>query len=67
MTLTGTYETNTRFPLPDPTIKRIDTDDGPKWEVSGLGMMTTHKQLWQAELIWLCMCTAKGIAPTKDQ
>ena len=67
MTSAGTYDTNTSFPLADPIIKRIDTDDGPMWEVSGLGMVTMHKQLWQAELIWVCMCTSKGILPKQDQ
>lgn len=59
----GTYQEGPRFPMPDPTIRQIDTDDGPMWEVSGLGMVITHRQKWQAELIWVCMCTAKGLNP----
>lgn len=53
--------------MPDPTIREIETDEGTIWEVSGLGMVTTHRQLWQAELIWLFMCRAKGIDPDRDQ
>jgi len=33
------------------------------WEVTGLGMMSQHKQLWQAMLRFDCMCIAKGIDP----
>lgn len=58
--LAGTYQQGTRFPMPDPTIIRLDTEDGPIWEVSGLGMVTRHRQLWQAELFWVFMCTATG-------
>lgn len=53
--------------MPDPTIRQIETDDGIIWEVTGLGMTTRHQQLWQAELIWVFMCTAKGINPERDQ
>lgn len=71
MPLAGTYTESLRFPMPVPTITRIATDDGVIWEVSGLGMTIKHRQLWQAELIWICMCTSKGFsvdqAPPSDQ
>lgn len=47
----------------EPCLELIQTYDGPIWEVSGLGMATRHRQLWQAMLRFDCMCIAKGIDP----
>jgi hypothetical protein len=47
----------------NPCIELIQTNHGPMWEVTGLGMMSQHKQLWQAMLRFDCMCIAKGIDP----
>lgn len=44
-----------------PAIELIHTDDGPMWQVDGLGMTTRHVQLWQAMVLYECLCVAKGI------
>lgn len=37
-------------------------DDGePCWQISGLGMSTRHKELWQVETHWLAMLAVKGL------
>jgi hypothetical protein len=47
----------------DPCIELIQGATGPIWEVSGNGLVSRHKQLWQAMLRFDCMCIGKGIAP----
>lgn len=48
------------IPLEEPTIKHVQTKDGMKWQVCGLGYCTEHKQLWQAEILHECLMIAKG-------
>ena len=50
----------------EPCIELIQTHEGPIWQVTGLGMRSNHKQLWQAMLRFDCMCIAKGIDPAKQ-
>jgi len=47
----------------EPTITVVNTDEGPVWQVEGLGMATRHSQLWQAVVLYECLCVAKGIEP----
>lgn len=45
-----------------PVLEVVIGDDGePCWQISGLGMSTRHKQLWQVETHWLAMLAAKGL------
>jgi hypothetical protein len=45
-----------------PTLEIVIGDDGePCWQISGLGMSTRHRQLWQVETHWQAMLAAKGL------
>ena len=48
------------IPLQEPTIEYVETKDGMKWRVCGLGYCTEHQQRWQAEILYECLMTAKG-------
>ena len=48
------------IPLEEPTIKYVQTKDGMKWQVCGLGYCTEHQQLWQAEILHECLMIAEG-------
>jgi hypothetical protein len=48
-----------------PTIETINTDDGPKFRVCGLGYCTLHGQEWQARIMWECLAVSAGVATPK--
>lgn len=41
----------------------IDHDGQPVYQISGLGMVSRHRQLWQCETHWLALLAAKGLKP----
>jgi hypothetical protein len=57
-------EENNIYQSAEPCIELIQTAEGPVWEVSGNGLVSRHKQLWQALLRYDCMCLGKGISPS---
>lgn len=45
-----------------PVLEIVIDDDGqPCWQISGLGMSTRHRQLWQCETHWYALLAAKGL------
>jgi hypothetical protein len=47
--------------MEEPTVEQVDTSDGPRWRVCGLGYCTEHQQRWQAEVMHQCLRVAKGL------
>lgn len=43
-----------------PTIQVVIVDGRPVFEVTGLGLVSQHQQLEQAQLRWHCLATAAG-------
>jgi hypothetical protein len=43
-----------------PTIQVVVVDGRPVFEVSGLGLVSRHQQLQQAQLRWHCLAVAAG-------
>lgn len=43
-----------------PTIQVVIVDGRPVFEVAGLGLVSRHQQLEQAQLRWHCLATAAG-------
>lgn len=46
--------------MDEPTVELVDTSEGPRWRVCGLGYCTMHMQRWQAEVLFECLMVAKG-------
>jgi hypothetical protein len=45
-----------------PVLEIVIGDDGePWWQITGLGMSTRHRQLWQVETHWDALLAAKGL------
>lgn len=53
-----------RLPVAEVTIQQVDTVDGPKWRVCGLGYCVEHGQRWQAEVLFECLKVSKGLEST---
>ena len=43
-----------------PSLEELFDDQGSIWVCTGLGMRTTHRQRWQAQLRWVAMARAAG-------
>jgi hypothetical protein len=47
-----------------PVLEVVIGDDGqPIYQISGLGMVSRHHQLWQCETHWHALLAAKGLQP----
>ena len=46
--------------MDEPTVELVETSNGPRWRVCGLGYCTEHQQRWQAEGLFECLKVAKG-------
>jgi hypothetical protein len=46
--------------MDEPTVELVETSQGPRWRVCGLGYCTEHQQRWQAEVLFECLMVAKG-------
>lgn len=43
-----------------PTIQVVIVDGRPLFEVAGMGLVSRHQQLEQAQLRWHCLAVAAG-------
>ena len=43
-----------------PIVEMVVVDGQPRFQVSGLGIVSQHQQLAQAHLMWHCQAIARG-------
>lgn len=46
-----------------PTVEIVIRDGEPMFRVEGMGMVTEHRQLWQAQIRWECLRVARSGQP----